>query len=107
MLLHSRNLVSEPLQYLGRAVQAAAGGQTGFRSLRPLARWRTSRRCISSIAWLLIFFDRWVGLTAALLLGISFGKSSKPVRCSVWLVLPRLCCAVLPIQRLANTRPTI
>lgn len=72
-LTFSRNLVSEPLQYLwGALLSFAAGGQVGFVGLK-LAYTLANFAALYFIYRLgAEIFDRWVGLGAAFLLGVSY-----------------------------------
>ncbi|HNW95160.1 MAG TPA: glycosyltransferase family 39 protein [Anaerolineaceae bacterium] len=96
VLLHSRNLVSEPLQYLwGALFSFAAGGQTGFVELK--AAYALANLAALYFIYRLAadLFDRWVGLTAALLLGISFWQIIQTrALLGSGLVLPLACAAL-------------
>lgn len=72
-LTFSRNLVSEPLQYLwGALLSFAAGGQVGFVGLKLAYTLANFAACYFIYRLGAEIFDRWVGLGAAFLLGVSF-----------------------------------
>ncbi len=95
-LTFSRNLVSEPLQYLwGALLSFAAGGQVGFVGLK-LAYTLANFAALYFIYRLgAEIFDRWVGLGAAFLLGVSFWQIIQTrALLGSGLVLPLACAAL-------------
>ncbi len=95
-LTFSRNLVSEPLQYLwGALISLATGSRAGFVGLK-LAYALANLAALYFIYRLAAdIFDRWVGLAAVFLLGVSFWQIIQTrALLGSGLVLPLGCAAL-------------